>query len=159
MKTAFAGLALLLAAWVSPVCAAEPLSFTANSLAAIEAKYAGRPFILSMWSVNWCGHCITELTMLGRIAKTYKRLPLVLVSTDTPEFAAEIQQTQQRLGLTRADSWVFDDDIPERLRHAVDPTWQGELPRTYLYDAQHRREAVVGVLSEQKLNAWLQQHR
>ncbi len=159
MKTAFAGLALLLAAWGAPVCAAEPLSFTANSLATIKAKYAGRPFILSMWSVNWCGHCVTELTMLGKTAKAHKKLPLVLVATDTPEFSVAIQQTQQRLGLARAESWVFDDDIPERLRQAIDPTWHGELPRTYLYDAQHRREAVVGVLSEQKLKAWLQQHQ
>lgn len=159
MKPAFAGLAWLLATWVSPACAAEPQAFTASSLAAIEAKYAGRPFILSLWSVNWCGHCITELTLLGQALKAHKHLPLVLVATDTPESSAAIQQTQQRLGLTRVDSWVFDDDIPERLRHAVDPAWQGELPRTYLYDAHHRRESVVGVLSEQKLNAWLRQNQ
>ena len=58
MKRALAGIALCLAAWASPACAAEPQPFTADSLAAIKAKYAGRPFILSLWSVNWCGHCI-----------------------------------------------------------------------------------------------------
>lgn len=159
MKHAFVGFAWLLVAWGAPACAAEPQSFTANSLAAIQAKYAGQPFILSMWSVNWCGHCITELTMLGKAAKTHKQLPLVLVATDTLEFSAAIQQTQKRLGLARVDSWVFDDDIPERLRHVVDPAWHGELPRTYLYDAKHRREPVMGVLSEQKLQAWLKQHQ
>ncbi len=159
MKRTFAGLALLFAAWTSPACAVEPQSFTANSLAAIQAKYAGRPFILSMWSVNWCGHCITELTMLGKTVKTNKNLPLVLVATDTLEFSEPIQKTLKRLGLAGMESWVFDDDIPERLRHVVDPAWHGELPRTYLYDAQHRREAVVGVLSEQKLKAWLKQHQ
>lgn len=169
MRRALAGILLSLAAWASPVGAAELRPFTADSLAAIKAQYAGRPFILSLWSVNWCGHCIAELTMLGKItaelsargtlAKAQKKLPLVLVSTDTPESAPALQNTLKRLGLARMDSWVFDDDIPERARHAIDPGWHGELPRTYLYDAQHQREAVVGVLSEQKLKAWLQKNQ
>lgn len=159
MKRGFVSLALLLAAWAAPAGAAEPQAFTATSLAAIQAKYAGRPFILSLWSVNWCGHCITELTLLGQVAKSRKQLPLVLVSTDTPESSVAIEQTQKRLGLAQVDSWVFDDDIPERLRHAIDPSWHGELPRTYLYDARHRREAVAGVLGEARLRAWLEQNR
>ena len=159
MKRVLASWALILMAWAAPAGAAEPKAFTATSLAAIQAKYAGRPFILSLWSVNWCGHCIDELTMLGKVAKARKQLPLVLVSTDTPESSSAIQATLKRLGLAGMGSWVFDDDIPERLRHVIDPDWHGELPRTYLYDAQHRREAVVGVLSEKKLKTWLKQHQ
>lgn len=140
-----------------PAQAAEPLSFRTDSLEQIKAQYAGRPFILSLWSVNWCGHCITELTMLGKLAKTRRNLPLVLVATDTPEFSPAIQLTLNKLGLAGKDSWVFDDDIPERLRHVIDPGWYGELPRTYLYDARHQREAVMGVLDERKLKAWLKQ--
>lgn len=158
MRRLLTGLVLILAAWAPPASAAGPQSFTPGSLDAIKAKHAGRPFILSMWSVNWCGHCITELTMLGKVARNNKSLPLVLVSTDTPEFSAAIQQTLDRLGLAQKENWVFDDDIPERLRQAVDPSWHGELPRTYLYDARHQREAVMGVLGEKQLQAWIRQH-
>ena len=159
MKRVLAGIVLLLVAWASLAGAAEPQSFTADSLAVIKAKYAGRPFILSLWSVNWCGHCITELTMLGKVAKTQKQLPLVLVSTDTPESSPAVQKTLKRLGLEGMDSWVFDDDIPERLRHVIDPGWYGELPRSYLYDAHHRREVIAGVLNEKQLKTWLKQHQ
>ena len=159
MKRVLASWALIWMTWAAPAGAAEPKAFTATSLATIQAKYAGRPFILSLWSVNWCGHCITELTLLGQVAKTRKQLPLVLVSTDTPESSVAIEQTQKRLGLAQVDSWVFDDDIPERLRQAIDPSWHGELPRTYLYDAHHQREAVTGVLSEVRLRAWLERNR
>lgn len=144
--------------FASSASAGGPASFTADSLAKIKAQYAGRPFILSLWSVNQCGYCIEELTLLGTLAKTHKDLPLVLVAADSPELAPAMQETLGRLGLGGMDSWVFDDPIPERLRHAIDPSWYGELPRTYLYDAQHRREAVVGVLSEKKLKLWLKQH-
>jgi thiol-disulfide isomerase/thioredoxin len=145
-------------ALVGSVQASEVKPFHADSLAAIEARYAGRPFILSLWSGSWCGNCITELTMLGKLARTEKTLPLVLVSVDTPQESAAIRATLHRLGLDEAEAWVFDDDIPERLRAAVDPSWYGELPRTYLYDAQHRRQAVAGVLSDEKLKAWLRSH-
>lgn len=153
-------IALLAVLLLSPPGLAKELaSFGVDSLSAIKAQYAGRPFILSLWSVNWCGHCITELTMLGKLAKTEKRLPLVLVATDTPDFSNAIQSTLQRLGLADKDSWVFDDDIPERLRQVIDPAWRGELPRTYLYDARHRRETVTGVLDEHALKAWLKRHQ
>lgn len=144
--------------FASSARAGEPVPFTADSLANIKAQYAGRPFILSLWSVRECAYCITELTLLGKLAKTHKRLPLVLVATDPPEHAPAMQKTLAQLGLAAVDSWVFDDAIPERLRHAIDPSWYGELPRTYLYDAGHRRETVVGVLSEQRLRAWLDRH-
>lgn len=139
--------------------AAEPVPFTVTSLAKIKAQYAGRPFILNLWSVNECSYCIAELTLLGKLAKTQKRLPLVLVATDSPEFARAMQKTLSPLGLAGVDSWVFDDPIPERLRHAIDPSWYGELPRTYLYDARHQRETIVGVLGEQRLRAWLEKNR
>lgn len=142
-----------------PVHAGEPAAFTVDSLAEIKAQYSGRPFILGMWSVSECSYCMDELTMLGRLARVHKRLPIVLVATDTPAQSAAIQKILLPLGLASVDSWVFDDPIPERLRRAIDPAWYGELPRTYLYDAEHRRETVVGVLSEQRLQAWLRRNR
>lgn len=152
--------ALLVALTLSlPASAGEPASFGVDSLAAIRARHVGRPFILALWSVNWCGHCIAELTMLGRIVQSGQALPLVLVSTDTPESATAIEATLKRLGLARQESWVFDDDIPERLRYAIDPAWRGELPRTYLYDTDHRRETVTGVLDEAALKDWLKRQR
>ena len=150
---------ILLALVCAGAAAAEPAPFDAGSLAKILARHAGKPFILGMWSVNWCGHCITELTMLGELAKSDKHLPVVLVSVDSPEFAEPIQKTLQRLGLPNMESWVFDDPIPERLRSAIDPSWQGELPRTYLYDATHQRETIAGELDKKKLKAWLMQQQ
>lgn len=146
-------------AFAMPVRAAEPAAFTVDTLAKIKAQYAGRPFILGMWSVSECSYCIDELTMLGKLARTHRSLPLVLVATDTPAQGAAMQKILTPLGLAGVDSWVFDDPVPERLRRAIDPSWYGELPRTYLYDGEHRRETIVGILSEQRLRAWLRRHR
>jgi hypothetical protein len=53
-------------------------------------------------------------------------------------------------------TWIFDDEFSERVRFAVDRTWRGELPRTYLYDAAHRAEARSGKLDERWLEGWLE---
>jgi hypothetical protein len=83
----------------------------------------------------------------------------VIVSTDTPAEAPEIRAALKRFGLERFDTWVFADGVPERLRYAIDPAWRGELPRSYLFDAAHRREAHSGMLSEAQLKGWLKRQR
>ncbi len=132
---------------------AELRAFTGDSLEAIKRDFAGRPFILSLWSIS-CSHCLRDLPMLKQAAA--RGANLVLVSTDSLDDAEEIRAALRRAGLARGDSWVFADDVPERLRYAIDPDWHGELPRTYLYDRAHGREAVTGLLSRKQLEQWLQ---
>ncbi len=151
--------ALLLAGLLSAGAAAGELrSFTGDSLPAIQKEFAGRPFILTLWSLT-CHHCARELQALGRLARTERALPLVIVSTDTPAEAREIQAALKRFGLARFDTWVFAEAVPERLRHAIDPAWRGELPRSYLFDAAHRRTAHSGLVNEAQLVEWLKRQR
>lgn len=128
--------------------------FTADSLTAIEERFAGRPFLLTLWSTT-CTHCAGELQLLGRLSRTGLRLPLAIVSTDAPEDAPDIHAALKRFGLERMDTWVFSDAVPERLRYAIDPAWRGELPRAYFFDAAHRREAHSGLLDEAQIRKWL----
>lgn len=152
----------LLALWLlfgaPAVSAGELHPFTSDSLPAIRQQHAGRPFILTLWSLT-CHHCVKELQTLGRLARSERNLPLVIVSTDTPAEAPEIRAALKRFGLERFDTWVFVDAVPERLRYSIDPSWRGELPRSYLFDAAHRREAHSGMLSEAQLKGWLKRQR
>lgn len=152
--------AILHALWLGLVAGAavagELQSFTGDSLPAIQKRFAGRPFILTLWSLT-CHHCARELQTLGRLARNDRKLPLVIVSTDTPEEAREVQAALKRFGLGHLDTWVFADSVPERLRYSIDPAWRGELPRSYLFDAAHRREAHSGLLNEAQLRDWLSQ--
>ena len=153
MKRALALLAALCA--LTAPAAAQTLAFGAASLENIRAQYAGRPFILALWSANGCTYCAKELVMLGELVKQHPDLPVVFVSTDGPEFAPQMEAMLASHGLAGKPSWVFDDEIPERPRRAIDPQWRGEVPRTYLYDARHAREAVPGLLGEARLRAWM----
>lgn len=151
-------LAALLALVAATASAGELRPFTGDSLPAIQQQFAGRPFILTLWSLT-CHHCAKELQTLGKLARSDRNLPLVIVSTDTPAEASEIRVALKGFGLERFDTWVFADAVPERLRYAIDPAWRGELPRSYLFDPAHRREAHSGMLSEAQLKNWLRQNR
>lgn len=156
LATALLAVGLLLGAGAA--AAGEVRTFTADSLAGIKARFAGRPFIVTLWSLT-CHHCVKELQMLGKLARSERALPLVIVSTDTPAEAREIQAALKRFGLDRFDTWVFADAVPERLRFAIDPAWRGELPRSYLFDAAHKREAHSGLMNEAQLRDWLMRQR
>lgn len=134
--------------------APEIKPFQRGSLKEIVAARQGKPFVLALWSLS-CAHCRGELSLLSEMLQKHPRLDVVLVSTDTPEESSAVAATLSQYALTRAEAWVFADDLAERLRFEIDRKWRGELPRTYLYDAAHRVTAISGKLEPQQLERWL----
>ena len=133
---------------------AEGLSrFGPESLREIERAHAGEPFIAVVWSID-CAPCRGELELLAELAAEYPRLVAVLIATDDVERAAEAAQIASAY-LPSAESWIFADGSPERLRHAIDPEWFGEMPRAYFYGADSRRIGVSGALEREQVLAWL----
>ena len=162
MKAAVTSLALLFfacqsqadnAARVRPVDRTAVRLFESGSLDKIRLAHHGKPFILGFWSLD-CSHCPEELKALGALKKLHPKLQVVLVSTDTQADATVLTQTAARHGLTRAEQWVFADPQPEKLRFEIDRRWWGELPRAYLFDAEHRSEAVSGIIPAERLARW-----
>ncbi len=144
-------LAVLLFPLVAAAQSIEPIElrpFTPDSYNAILDAHAGRPFLLAFWSVD-CPPCYRELEMLGR-AGAGRAFATVLVSTDGPDADERVREALGRFGLEHAEAWLFDGP-PLPRRFAVDRTWYGELPRSYLFDAAHRRTAVTGVVGEEHL--------
>ncbi len=127
--------------------------FVSGSYGRIVSARQGKPFILSFWSLT-CSYCMTELEMLRKLSKKHRGLDLVLVSTDAPEEKLDLSATLARLSLGNADAWVFADSYTERLRFEVDKKWMGELPRTYLFSANGRVEAISGELAEKEVEQW-----
>lgn len=132
---------------------AEIRQFVPGSLAAIEAGRVGKPFIATFWSAD-CTHCPGELKALGELRRRYPALDIVLVATDTPGAAPDLARLAESYGLGRQEQWVFADSQPERLRFEIDRRWYGELPRTYFYDRQHRRQGRSGVIPAGQLEIW-----
>lgn len=131
--------------------------FDVGSLARIEAEHQGRPFILSIWSTE-CVYCVGELKSFAALKKAHPKLDLVLLAADPPEAMPTVREIAGRQGVGQIEQWIFSDTAEERLRYDIDPAWFGDLPRTYFYDARHRREAVSGVVPSQRLSDWAREY-
>jgi len=128
--------------------------FTSESLEEITAARSGQPFLLVLWSID-CPPCLKELKHIGQLYSQFTPGSLVLVSTDGADYAEEAQQVLKQSGLANAESWLFSDNFPERLRYRIDPNWYGELPRAYFYDASHERIGKSGALSLELLKQFI----
>ena len=149
--------ALVLAAAALAARAGEPRPFVAGSMQEIADARRGRPFILAFWSLS-CVHCAEELALFGKRLRSEPRLPLVLVSTDSPQERAQIAAMLKRHGLARAENWVFAEPMVERLRFEVDRKWRGELPRTYFFDRDHRPLAFSGPAGPEFVSRWIEEN-
>lgn len=134
-----------------------PKAFVQGSMKEVAAAHAGKPFILAFWSLS-CVHCKANLEQFGKLLQHKPHLPLVLVSTDTPEEHAAILATLEKYGLEKLQTWVFADSFVERLHFEIDRRWRGEIPRTYLYDANHQARTITGKLDEAETERWVNAH-
>jgi thiol-disulfide isomerase/thioredoxin len=128
--------------------------FTVTSLADIHASNAGKPFILLFWSLD-CASCIKEMDGLAVTMAKYPELRLVLVATDDIADSDQVQTVLTKHHLQSVDSWVFADSNVQKLRYRIDPSWFGELPRVYFYNAVHERQAQSGLLKPEQIDAWM----
>jgi len=151
-------LALMLCASSFAASAQEVKHFVRGSYQEIVAARSGKPFIVSLWSLE-CVHCRDDMALFAALQKKYPGLDLVLVATDTPEQQQEILRTLQQYRLGQNESWVFADSFAERLRFEVDAQWYGELPRTYFYDARGRATAISGKLDRAQTERWVRASR
>jgi thiol-disulfide isomerase/thioredoxin len=131
--------------------------FKAGSYQNILQSHQGEPFMLVFWSLD-CAYCRGEFVMLSEAISRTPAFKLVLVATDSPQQSEELMEVIHESGLTSAELWVFAEAESERLRYEVDRHWYGELPRTYLFDAQHSRRVVSGAIKRPLLDEWLGTH-
>jgi thiol-disulfide isomerase/thioredoxin len=94
-----------------------------------------RPLLLNFWA-TWCDPCREEFPDLVKLDADYqnKGLNFIAVSLDditdikseVPKFLSQMKATMPVVLLNVKD--------PEPAIKVVDPTWDGQLPATFLYD-------------------------
>ena len=94
-----------------------------------------RPLLINFWA-TWCDGCREEFPDLVKIDNDYRDKGLNFISvtldevtdikTKVPDFLKEMKAKMPVVLLNVND--------PEPAIHAVDQTWDGALPATYLYD-------------------------
>jgi thiol-disulfide isomerase/thioredoxin len=146
--------ALVVAAGSVQAAPPEVRPLDVQGLRAVRAAHAGKPYVLSLWSVH-CEPCIREMALLREMHARHPHVPIVLVAADPPIEAQSITRFLARHDLGPVEAYRYADEFEERIRFAIDPKWRGELPRSYYVDAAGHVEARSGVPERAWLEGWL----
>jgi thiol-disulfide isomerase/thioredoxin len=131
----------LLLATVMAAEVAAPVQVEVADLPAIMAavKAPGAAAVLvNVWA-TWCEPCREEMPDLVRFYREHRAqgLRMVLVSADDEDQRAQVARVLAGLGfdggafIKRGDDMAFID--------ALDPSWKGSLPATFLFDGRGAR--------------------
>jgi thiol-disulfide isomerase/thioredoxin len=156
MRREFLALALLLAL-LMPAPAQDSATqlkpFGRGSWHELTKAHAGRPTIVHFWGVT-CGPCKVELPQLGAFMKDNPGIDMVTVSADfVPNLPEATRAMLERSGLSPAENWIFDG-FADRLRFEIDPTWQGDIPRTLLITREGEMTTIEGSAEMADLAKW-----
>jgi thiol-disulfide isomerase/thioredoxin len=153
-----AGVALLTLMFSAPVSEGkEDLKpFSRGSWQEILRAHSGRPTIVHFWGVT-CGPCKVELPLLGQFMKDHGAVDMVTVSADlVPDLPAATRAMLQKSGLGSAENWIFNDGFVERLRFEIDPSWQGDIPRTILISGKGETTTLEGSVEMTEIQKWFE---
>lgn len=136
--------------------AVELEPFDAGTPAALRAAHAGRPFVLVFWSTT-CQPCLEELPHWAALARRHPGIAihLVLVPISGSGEADDAQRLLEALGDSGLRAAVAWDEVLERVFHAVDPSWRGELPAVWFFDSAHRSERRLGRVEASWVDSWM----
>jgi len=130
------------------------MPFEINTRNVIEKKYLNQPLIISFWSID-CPYCIDDLKKLGKALSKNKNVKLITVCVDGKESAKKAERILNLAHLPEHERYQYAEVDEDKLRYSIDPTWYGELPRTYFYDTAHQATPLSGKISNSFLDAWL----
>lgn len=153
----------LLVAFLAPAPGSESppqlKPFVRGSWRDVLRSHAGRPTLVHFWGVT-CGPCKVELPLLGKFMKDHGEIDVVTISADLdPDLPGATRAMLDKAGLSPAENWIFSDGFVERLRFEIDPTWQGDIPRTILITRDGAATTIEGSAEMQDLENWtVQQH-
>jgi thiol-disulfide isomerase/thioredoxin len=114
------------------------ISVTPADAATIKRAIAaerGHIVVVNFWA-TWCGPCVAEFPDVVRFGHDYRKKGVILF-TVSADMRKDIP-TKVAPFLTRnhADfrNFVQQSKDPEDFINALDPKWEGDLPRTFVYD-------------------------
>jgi thiol-disulfide isomerase/thioredoxin len=104
----------------------------------------GKALLLNIWA-TWCQPCVEEFPDLIKLAKIDTLVEIVGISLDYPdEIHSKVTPFLEKLNVP-FKVFIAKVEKQEDFIKAVDPTWSGAIPVTYIYDRNSRKQfSLVG---------------
>ena len=152
--------ALVSALFVSlgPCSASSTIVVTPVGVPALKQAIAaqrGHVVVVNFWA-TWCGPCVAEFPYLVKLQHRYGGQGLVVMAVSADTRRDVPTKVQPFLTKVRANfpQYLQQSKDPEDFIDAFDPSWYGDLPRTFIYDRNGRLVKVLaGGQTEQQFVA------
>ena len=101
------------------------------------AAQKGQVVLVNFWA-TWCVPCVAEFPAIVRTSRRYKArgLTVIAVSADSAKDRHTKVEPFLAKQKVRFPVYLEQSADPEDFINAFDTTWQGDLPRTFIYDRQ-----------------------
>ncbi len=107
---------------------------------AAQSAPAARPVLINFWA-TWCVPCREEFPDLVKIDDDFRArgLDFFTVSLDDPaEIATSVPAFLREMKAARIPAYLLNTPEPADAINAVDTTWSGALPATFLFNSRGR---------------------
>ncbi|QBG35853.1 redoxin domain-containing protein [Litorilituus sediminis] len=129
--------------------------FSADVLTQLKQNYQGKRWLMLMWSVD-CPPCMKELGAIQSLRKEQPNLNVVIVNTDAnAETMLQAENILAQFDVSDLTHYYFADGQSDQSRYAIDPSWYGELPRSYFIDESGNLYGKSGLIAKELLSRWL----
>lgn len=134
---------------------AESIAFDKTQLATVKAHNMGKQWLMLLWSVD-CPPCFKELAIIQKLQSQHGDLAVVIINTDAnDETHAERREIIEKFELSNLTNFHFVDGKGDQSRFFIDPTWYGELPRSYFVESSGKFHGKSGLVNKSILTQWL----
>ncbi len=133
------------------------MAFNKAQLATVKTQNMGKQWLMLLWSVD-CPPCFKELAIIQKLQKQNDNLAVVIINTDAnDETNAERDDIIEKFELSHLSHFHFVDGKGDQSRFFIDPTWYGELPRSYFVESDGKFHGKSGLVNQAMLRQWLLQ--
>ena len=138
----------LLCLTVQAHAAAAVVPANAPTIKKAIAARRGHVVLVNFWA-TWCGPCVAEFPDIVRVSRSLKKQGLETIAVTADSRRDLLTKVRPFIVKSGAAFPVYleQSSDPQDFITAFDPSWQGDLPRTFIYD---RRGMLVRVLSGQQ---------
>lgn len=134
---------------------AKEVAFSADAFTRMKQENQGKAWLMLLWSVD-CPPCFKELAIIKKMRAEQSDLPIVVVNAD--DFSDVVEQRHEvieQFGFNNTTTYYFPEGSASHSRYLIDPTWHGELPRSYFVDKKGQLRGRSGLVNEQHIRQWL----